>query len=71
MVGALSRDASAGDPPPLGVVCWRGRTSINILVSKGECKQMLDAFKAANAETLVPRAEAPATLAGASQMQEA
>lgn len=34
MVGALSVDTSAGDPPPLGVVCWRGRGSINILVSK-------------------------------------
>ena len=29
-------------PPQLAVVCWRGRATLNILVAKPECAQMLE-----------------------------
>ena len=40
---------SAGGPPPLAIVCWRGRSTLNILVSKGECQQMAEQLQSASA----------------------
>lgn len=47
--GALSLDPAAGGPPLLAIVCWRGRGTLNILVSKAECQQMLETIQTAAA----------------------
>jgi hypothetical protein len=41
MEGALTAAA------PLAISCWRGRASINVLVSKAECAQIAEKLKAA------------------------
>lgn len=42
--GALAVNA------PIAVACWRGRGSLNVLVSRQECEQMVDRLRAAIAE---------------------
>ena len=68
MQGAVS---STGEgPAPLAVCCWRGRATLNILVAKHECTQMLEQLQRqppAAAAASVPEGDAAALaeLAGA------
>lgn len=42
--------AQSESPTPVAVACWRGRGSLNVLMSKQECEQMVDRLKLAMTE---------------------
>lgn len=46
-VANLGLLAQAGSQTPVTVACWRGRGSLNVLMSKQECEQMADRLKVA------------------------